>query len=216
MRSKAPKMVLLLMDFSWSRSPGNSSVPRPDNAIYDLARGLLGIERYQFPVMANDLTRSYFAAVGQVETGPIAPMLRRFAADPNDAEALAAIRAEPEYANKLATTCVATMLNAGHAENALPQRAEATVNCRIFPGVSVDSVKAELDRVIGDPSVSVTKIEPIRPVAVPPPLLDGGVGTARHATLAPPSLEHSGGTTAAKATTVAAIAGSIDYIGRVA
>jgi len=139
-----------------ARNPGgHSSVPRPDNAIYDLARGLLGIERFQFPVMANDLTRSYFAAVGQVETGPIAPMLRRFAADPNDAEALAAIRAEPEYANKLATTCVATMLNAGHAENALPQRAEATVNCRIFPGTPIATVQEQLVAALANPALSV-------------------------------------------------------------
>lgn len=139
-----------------ARNPGgHSSVPRPDNAIYDLARGLLGIERYQFPVMANDLTRSYFAAVGQVETGPIAPMLRRFAANPEDTEALAAIRAEPEYANKLATTCVATMLSAGHAENALPQRAEATVNCRIFPGTAIATVQQQLVAALGNPALTV-------------------------------------------------------------
>lgn len=139
-----------------ARNPGgHSSVPRPDNAIYDLSRGLLALEAHQFPVMANDLTRSYFAAVGQVETGAIAPMLRRFAANPQDAEALAAIRADPEYANKLATTCVATMLNAGHAENALPQRAEALVNCRIFPGVPVADVAVELTRTINNPALTV-------------------------------------------------------------
>lgn len=138
------------------RNPGgHSSVPRADNAIYDLSRALLRIEGYRFPVMASALTRSYFAAVGQVETGPIAESLRAFAADPGDAATLAAIRADPEYANKLATTCVATMLNAGHAENALPQRAEATVNCRIFPGTAVADVQAQLAQVIGNSALTI-------------------------------------------------------------
>jgi acetylornithine deacetylase/succinyl-diaminopimelate desuccinylase-like protein len=105
--------------------------------------------------MASALTRNYFAAVGQVETGPIAPSLRAFAADPSDAAALAAIRADPEYANKIATTCVATMAAAGHAENALPQRAEATVNCRIFPGTPVAQVQRELGQTIGNPALVI-------------------------------------------------------------
>ena len=138
------------------RNPGgHSSVPRADNAIYDLARALLRVEEHRFPVMASALTRSYFAAVGQVETGSIAPSLRAFAADPGDAAALAAIRADPEYANKIATTCVATMAAAGHAENALPQRAEATVNCRIFPGTPVVQVQRELGQAISNPALVI-------------------------------------------------------------
>ncbi|MEQ1688646.1 MAG: M20/M25/M40 family metallo-hydrolase, partial [Sphingopyxis sp.] len=138
------------------RNPGgHSSVLRSDNAVYDLARALLRIEEHRFAVMASALTRSYFAAVGQVQPGLIAVALRRFAADPSDAAALAAIRADPEYANKLATTCVATMVSAGHAENALPQRAEATVNCRIFPGTAVADVQAELAQAIGNSALTI-------------------------------------------------------------
>ena len=141
------------------RNPGgHSTVPRNDNAIYDLARALLRVESHQFPVMANALTRSFFAAVGRVEPGPIAASLRHFADDPTDAAALAAIRADPEYANGIATTCVATMAAAGHAENALPQRAEAMVNCRIFPGTAVADVQAQLRTAIGNDDVAVDVI----------------------------------------------------------
>ncbi len=141
-----------------ARNPGgHSSVPRSDNAIYDLAGALLRIQAYQFPVEVNDLTRSFLAASGRVESGGIADALRRFAADPGDAQALADIRAAPDYANMLATTCVATMLSAGHAENALPQRAEATVNCRIFPGTPRDAVQAQLATLAG-PGLSVELI----------------------------------------------------------
>ena len=134
-----------------ARNPGgHSSVPRGDNAIYDLAAALLRIQAHVWPVEVNDLTRGFLAASGRVESGSIASALTRFAADPADAAALAEIRATPDYANMVATTCVATMLNAGHAENALPQRAEATVNCRIFPGAPRDGVQAELARLAGD------------------------------------------------------------------
>ena len=134
-----------------ARNPGgHSSVPRGDNAIYDLAAALLRIQAHVWPVEVNDLTRGFLAASGRVESGSIAGALTRFAADPGDAAALAEIRATPDYANMVATTCVATMLNAGHAENALPQRAEATVNCRIFPGAPRDGVQAELARLAGD------------------------------------------------------------------
>ncbi len=133
-----------------ARNPGgHSSVPRPDNAIYDLSAGLLRLQRHVFPVQANGLTSGYFAAMGQVETDAIAPALRRFAADPGDAVALAEIRGSPDYASMISTTCVATMLSAGHAENALPQRAEATVNCRIFPGTPRAEVAATLGELFG-------------------------------------------------------------------
>lgn len=141
-----------------ARNPGgHSSVPRPDNAIYDLSAALLRVQAQVWPVQVNDLTRGYLAAAGRVETGSIASALQRFAADPSDAVALAAIRSDPDYANMIATTCVATMLSAGHAENALPQRAEATVNCRIFPGSPRAGVQAELARIAG-PAMQVELI----------------------------------------------------------
>ena len=134
---------------------GHSSRPRSDNAIYELARAITRIDEYDFPVMSNDLTRAYLGAVGKVTPGPAGAALRAFAANPQDAAAAAAIAGNPEFVGTTRTTCVTTMLNAGHAENALPQKATATVNCRIFPGVSVDDVRKQLATVVADPKISI-------------------------------------------------------------
>jgi carboxypeptidase PM20D1 len=134
---------------------GHSSRPRDDNAIYDLARALLRIEQYRFPVTANDLTRAYFGTLGRIVPGAAGRMLTRFAANPQDGEAAEALRRAPEYVGTTRTTCVATMLDAGHAQNALPQRASAVVNCRIFPGIQPEAVRSELIRVIGNAAVRV-------------------------------------------------------------
>jgi acetylornithine deacetylase/succinyl-diaminopimelate desuccinylase-like protein len=134
---------------------GHSSRPRADNAIYQLARALAKIEAYQFPVMATDLTRAYLGAVGKAQSGPLGEALRNFAADPTDAAAADTLAKSPEFAGTTRTTCVATMLEAGHAENALPQTAKAAVNCRIFPGVPVEAVRDALVSVIADPEVQV-------------------------------------------------------------
>jgi acetylornithine deacetylase/succinyl-diaminopimelate desuccinylase-like protein len=139
-----------------ARNPGgHSSRPRADNAIYDLAEALVRIKGYEFPAMSNALTRSYFAAFGKVVPGPDGEAMRRFAADPEDAGAIATLRKNPGEVGTIGTTCVATMLSAGHAENALPQRAEATVNCRIFPGVSVDSVRAKLAELVANKDIAI-------------------------------------------------------------
>jgi carboxypeptidase PM20D1 len=139
-----------------ARNPGgHSSRPRPDNAIYDLAGALLAVEALRFPVMTDALTTSYFAALGRATPGAAGAMLRRFAADPHDAEARAALLADPSLSHALWTTCVATMLEAGHAENALPQRAAATVNCRIFPGTAIEEVRGTLAEAVG-PGIAVT------------------------------------------------------------
>lgn len=135
---------------------GHSSRPRADNAIYQLAHALEKIEAYHFPVMANGLTRAYLGAVGKAQTGPIGEALRKFAADPNDAAAAAALAQSPEFVGTTRTTCVATMLEAGHAENALPQTAKATINCRIFPDVAVETVRQALVTAIADPKAEVT------------------------------------------------------------
>lgn len=138
------------------RNPGgHSSRPRPDNAIYQLADALLRIREYQFPVMANALSRTMLGIVGGTLSGETGALLVRFSEDPEDAEAAAALRGMPEFAPHLGTTCVATMVDAGHAENALPQRAEALVNCRIFPGMGVDSVQRTLVGVVASAEVSV-------------------------------------------------------------
>jgi acetylornithine deacetylase/succinyl-diaminopimelate desuccinylase-like protein len=135
---------------------GHSSRPRAgDNAIADLARALTKVSDYRFPVQFNALTRAYLGAVGRVTAGAEGEALRAFAADPGDARAAEAIWKSPEFVGTTRTTCVPTMLNGGHAENALPQRATAKVNCRIFPDVPVEQVRSELVRVIGDPKVEV-------------------------------------------------------------
>jgi acetylornithine deacetylase/succinyl-diaminopimelate desuccinylase-like protein len=134
---------------------GHSSRPRSDNAIYDIARAVTRIDEYDFPVMSNDLTRAYLGAVGKVTPGPAGQALRTFAANPQDAAAAEAIAGNPEFVGTTRTTCVATMLNAGHAENALPQKATATVNCRIFPDVSVDDVQKQLATVVADPKIGI-------------------------------------------------------------
>lgn len=149
---------------------GHSSVPRPDNAIYSLTAAVTKVGQYEFPIQFSDTTKTFFKRTAELTGGEMGSALTAVLANPEDKAADAIVSKDASFHSMLRTTCVATMLDAGHAMNALPQRARAVINCRIFPGVSVDVVKAELERVIGDPSVSVTKIEPIRPVAVPPPL----------------------------------------------
>ena len=138
------------------RNPGgHSSRPRADNAIYDLARALARLEQHRFPVMSNRLTRDYLGAVGRAEDGELGEALRRFAADPTDAGAIETLAREPEFVGTTRTTCVATKLDAGHAENALPQSAKATINCRIFPGVDVETVRATLVDVLAEPKLEL-------------------------------------------------------------
>jgi carboxypeptidase PM20D1 len=134
---------------------GHSSRPRDDNAIYDLARALLRVEQYRFPVMANALTRQYLGTLGRIVPGAAGRMLTRFAANPEDEEAAEALRRAPEYVGTTRTTCVATLLEAGHAQNALPQRASAVVNCRIFPGIQPEAVRQALVAAIGSEAVRV-------------------------------------------------------------
>jgi acetylornithine deacetylase/succinyl-diaminopimelate desuccinylase-like protein len=132
------------------RNPGgHSSAPRADNAVYDLADALKALQAYQFPVRSNDWTIGSFKATGPVTSGPLGEAMTRFAANPQDAAAAAALAAVPTEVGKTRTTCVATMLRGGHASNALPQTATATVSCRIFPDTSVDEVKATLEQVVG-------------------------------------------------------------------
>lgn len=146
---------------------GHSSEPDPShNAIYKLAKALDAVGAYAFPVRHNDITLASLKALGRHNSGPLAEAMRQFAAHPGDAKAAAIISADPAYVGQVRTTCVATMLDAGHALNALPQRADANVNCRIFPGVSVASVKAKLAQVIDNPAVEIS-VRPPPPVESP-------------------------------------------------
>ncbi|MBL0769272.1 M20/M25/M40 family metallo-hydrolase [Sphingopyxis sp. DHUNG17] len=134
---------------------GHSSRPTYDNAIVRLSSALAKVGAYRFAPQQNELTKAGLPIVADQIGGAMGDALRKFAADPADAAAIAAIRAEPEYVGQIGTTCVPTMVNGGHAENALPQRATANINCRIFPGVAVEAVRAELERVIGDSAIAV-------------------------------------------------------------
>ncbi len=144
-------------DITATNPGGHSSRPRSDNAIYDLAAALTRISQHRFPVRESALTRSYFAAMGQSIPGELGAAMRAFAADPSDADAIDTISANPGFVGTLRTTCVATMLKAGHAENALPQSASAAVNCRVFPGEGVESVKETLETVIGNEAIAVSQ-----------------------------------------------------------
>ncbi len=149
---------------------GHSSAPRPDNAIYQLAHALDQIEATRFPVEFNATTRAYFQAVGTARGDATGRAMVALAADPADKAALWQVDTDAFLHANIRTTCVATMLEAGHAANALAQRARATVNCRIFPGHSVEDIGHTLERAIGDPEVSVTALLPLRASPPPPPL----------------------------------------------
>lgn len=140
---------------------GHSSVPRPDNAIYDLAHALMAIEAYTFPVQTSEVTLGFFRATGASLEGELGQAMLAFADDPTDQQAIAVLRAHPEFANQLGTTCVATMIEGGHAINALPQRASAVVNCRIFPGVEPAAVQEVLSGVIDNPGLSISILDPV-------------------------------------------------------
>lgn len=146
---------------------GHSSEPNPkQNAIYRLAKALDKVAAYQFPVQHSQITLASLKATGEHTSGPLADAMRQFAAHPDDAEAAQVISADPAYVGQIRTTCVATMLDGGHALNALPQRAQANINCRIFPGVGIAAVEATLGKVIDDASVAIS-IKPPPPVESP-------------------------------------------------
>jgi len=134
-----------------TRNPGgHSSMPRADNAIYDLAIALVKLRQFSFPVMWNDTTVASFRAAAKNTPGELGAAMAKFAANPRDEAAAAALAANPAYVGQTRTTCVATMLQAGHAENALPQSAVANVNCRIFPGVKIEDVRLALAGAVGE------------------------------------------------------------------
>ncbi|MBX3428553.1 MAG: M20/M25/M40 family metallo-hydrolase [Hyphomonadaceae bacterium] len=143
-----------------ARNPGgHSSQPREDNAIYDLGDALARLREFQFPVMWNDTTIESFRNAATVFSGPEGAALRRFAEHPGDRIAARTLSHNVSLSSMMRTTCVATMLTGGHAENALPQSASATVNCRIFPGVATADVLAELRAIAG----SKVTVEPLGP-----------------------------------------------------
>jgi acetylornithine deacetylase/succinyl-diaminopimelate desuccinylase-like protein len=158
---------------------GHSSVPRPDNAIYALSDALSRAGRYDFPIRFNEVTRSYFTALAPLTGGAMGAAMTRLVANPADADADAIVSSNARFHSMLRTTCVATLLEGGHAINALPQRAHASINCRMAPGDTADAVQAQLIKAAGDAPVTITPLPPVNPSNPPPPLTDAVYGTAK-------------------------------------
>jgi acetylornithine deacetylase/succinyl-diaminopimelate desuccinylase-like protein len=155
---------------------GHSSRPVKDNAIYRLAAGLTRLGQFEFPLQFNDTTRAYFGRMAGILGGDTGAAMKSMLADPANAQAVATVTGNPTWNAMLRTTCVATMLEAGHATNALPQRARANVNCRIYPGSTPEDIRRELERAVADPGITVTTLEIRGPVAKMPPLTPAIMG----------------------------------------
>ncbi|MBB4837506.1 MULTISPECIES: M20/M25/M40 family metallo-hydrolase [Sphingomonas] len=149
---------------------GHSSAPVKDNAIYELSDALVKVREFEFPLMMTDTTKAYFARAGAARGDDMGKAMIALAANPGDKAAEAIVNTDKAFHSMLRTTCVATLIDGGHANNALPQRAGANINCRIFPGVSAEAVRDELVRVIADPRMTVTLPELRGPLARPVPL----------------------------------------------
>ena len=164
---------------------GHASVPRPDNAITDLSRAMVAVNTHEFPVQFNDTTRSFFGLIAKATPPQMGSAITTLLANPADAAANAVVSQDPSFHSTLRTTCVTTLVEAGHANNALAQRATANVNCRMFPGTDPEKTRADLAAAIGNPRVAITLTPPIRPLAVSPPLNPAVLGpmktlAARH------------------------------------
>ncbi len=160
-----------------ARNPGgHSSVPVRDNAIYQLSRALLKVDEHEFPLEMTDTTRRFFRESGAARTDEIGKAMVALARNPRDTKAEAIVNQDRFLHSNLRTTCVATLLDGGHAPNALPQRAGSNVNCRIFPGHSIEETRRELAAVIGDTGVTVTALPPVRPSPPAPPLEEHIIG----------------------------------------
>ncbi len=150
---------------------GHSSAPVKDNAITQLAQALAKVGAYDFPVESNAVTVNYFKSMAPLTPGPVGIAMAAFAANPADKDAAATIAdANAAWNSSLRTTCVATMIDGGHATNALPQRARANINCRIFPGTNVETIRQAIAKVVDHPKVSVTTLETRSGTSPPPPL----------------------------------------------
>src|SRR5213082_1733933 len=160
---QASEKVYVDFQFESLNPGGHSSVPSPDNAIYHLAGALAHLQSFSFPLEVNEITRSYFQRNAAMENGQLASDMKAIAKQPPEPAAVRRLSAVPYYNSLLHTTCVATMLSAGHAPNALPQTARANVNCRIFPGEDPEEVHKALERVSNDPKVKVTVVAQLTP-----------------------------------------------------
>jgi acetylornithine deacetylase/succinyl-diaminopimelate desuccinylase-like protein len=160
---------------------GHSSLPRPDNAIYELSHALINLEQHKFPFELNTVTRAYYEHLAAVEPGQRAADIKAMLRTPPDMDAINRLSQDPIDNSRMHTTCVATRLEGGHANNALPGRAEATVNCRILPGHSKQEIRDELAHIFDDPKIQIRYITsageildsiPDQRSFAPPPLRD--------------------------------------------
>ncbi len=157
---------------------GHSSMPRPDNAINELAAALTKIAAYHFPVKIDATTGAFWTRMARIAPPPVGGAMAAIADNPTDASAEAMLARDPLFNSTLRTTCVATLLEAGHAENALPQHAQANINCRIFPGDTIAGTRDRLTEVIANPAISVTSKSRRGPPSSPAPLDPAVLGPA--------------------------------------
>jgi acetylornithine deacetylase/succinyl-diaminopimelate desuccinylase-like protein len=165
MAMQAAEKVFLSFKLEVANSGGHSSLPTKDNAIYHLAEGLSRLAKFDFPVHLFDVTRAAFERGANLYGGQLGADLKRMVQNPDDGAAIARLSAIPLYNAQMRTTCVATMLSAGHAENALPQLATATVNCRLLPVDKPEDIKRTLEQVLADPKITVTEMN--QPASTP-------------------------------------------------
>jgi acetylornithine deacetylase/succinyl-diaminopimelate desuccinylase-like protein len=160
---QAAEKVFLSFTLEVTNPGGHSSLPRKDNAIYHLAAGLTRLAAFDFPVQLFDVTRAYFERMSTIYSGQVAADMKAVAGNPDDTAAVARLSADPYYNALLRTTCVATMLSGGHAENALPQTAKTVVNCRLLPVDNAANVEATLSRVLADAQIHLSVLSPAKP-----------------------------------------------------
>lgn len=156
--------------FEVTNAGGHSSRPIPDNAIYHLVRAVDRVSHYEFPVQLNDANRGYFSGMSKIIGGDNGAAMAAVVKNADDSTAVSVLDKDRNWHAMLRTTCVATILSAGHATNALPQRARANINCRIMPGVTREEVQAQLVKIAADPAVTVSIPEIRGPLAQPTPL----------------------------------------------
>lgn len=158
----ASEKVYISFKLTTHNKGGHSSVPTKANAIYELADALTKLEAFQFPINLNEVTRGYFSKLADIEGGQAGADMRALVAT-GDPAAAARLADTPAYNARMRTTCVATRLEGGHADNALPQMAAATINCRVLPGEDPENIRATLANVINDPGVEMTWLDRARP-----------------------------------------------------
>ncbi|MEO0398268.1 MAG: M20/M25/M40 family metallo-hydrolase [Pseudomonadota bacterium] len=156
---QAAEKTYATFELTTRHAGGHSSAPRLDNAIFELNDAIARLRAYRFPVRSTELSRAQFAAISNMTPGPVGDAMRRLSEDPSDKEAADVLWDQPDFVGMTRTTCTPTMLRGGHAENALPNSATVTVNCRIFPGVEVETVQQTLRDIVDNDRVEIKMLD---------------------------------------------------------